>query len=156
MNRLKPEEIVLLGILLLISSQLLDSITDLTINQGGISAKFKQLEAKQDKQKKQLAYQQTEIRSLQVALQGIVTRFELEKLLGLNNEEEPFLCKYSNDLHQELKHLRAMGLIRNHEGVSLSNIKGSYGENSQKFDLKSFFYITEQGKEYLNLRSEII
>ena len=154
-NRWQTEEIVLLGILLIISSQLLESITDLTIGKEGISAKFKQLEEKQEKQKDQLSRQQAEIRSLQVALQGIVTRFELDKLMGLSKEES-FLCYYSEDLYDELKRLRAMKLVQNHEGVGLETIRREYKDKSQKFDLKRFFYITDQGQEYLKLRGEMM
>lgn len=154
-NRWQTEEIVLLGILLIISSQLLESLTDLTVGKEGISAKFKQLEAKQEEQKDQLSKQQAEIRSLQVALQGIVTRFELDKLLGLS-KEEPFLCYYSEDLYEELKRLRAMGLVQNHEGVGLGTIKREYKDKSQKLDLKRFFYITVEGQEYLKLRGEMM
>lgn len=150
-NRWQTEEIVLLGILLIISSQLLESLTDLTVGKEGISAKFKQLKAKQEEQKDQLSKQQAEIRSLQVALQGIVTRFELDKLIGLNKEES-FLCYYSEDLYEELKRLRAMGLVQNHEGVGLETIKREFKDKSQKLDLKRFFYITDQGREYLKLR----
>lgn len=154
-NRWQTEEIVLVGILLIMSSQLLESITDLTIGKEGISAKFTQLEAKQEEQKNQLSKQQAEIRSLQVALQGIVTRFELDKLNGLN-KEEPFLCYYSEDLYEELKRLRAMGLVQNHEGVGLETIKREYKDKPQKLDLKRFFYITDQGQEYLKLRGEMM
>lgn len=154
-NRWQTEEIVLVGILLIISSQLLESITDLTIGKEGISAKFNQLEAKQEEQKNQLSKQQAEIRSLQIALEGIVTRFELDKLNGLN-KEEPFLCYYSEDLYEELKRLRAMGLVQNHEGVGLETIKKEYKDKSQKLDLKRFFYITYQGQEYLKLRGEMM
>ncbi len=154
-NRWQTEEIVLLGILLIISSQLLESLTDLTVGKEGISAKFEQLEAKQEEQKDQLSKQQAEIRSLQVALQGIVTRFELDKLLGLS-KEEPFLCYYSEDLYEELKRLRAMGLVQNYEGVGLETIKREYKDKPQKLDLKRFFYITGEGQEYLKLRGEMM
>lgn len=154
-NRWHTEEISLIGILLIISSQLLESITDLTFGKDGISAKFQQLEEKQEQQKDQLSSQQAEIRSLQVALQGIVTRFELDKLIGLNKAES-FLCYYSEDLYDEIKRLRAMKLVQNHEGVGLETLRREYKDKSQKFDLKRFFYITDQGQEYLKLRGEMI
>ena len=154
-NRWQTEEIILLGIVLIISSRLIEALTDLTIGKEGISAKFKQLEEKQKEQKEQLSKQQSEIRSLQVSLQGIVTRFELDKLIGLNKEES-FLCYYSEDLYEELKRLRAMGLVQNYEGVGLETIKRKYKDKPQQLDLKRFFYITEQGQEYLKLRSEMI
>lgn len=154
-NRWLTQEIVLLGLLLIISSQLLESLTDLTVGKEGISAKFKKLEAKQEEQKDQLSKQQAEIRSLQVSLQGIVTRFELDKLIGLS-KEEPFMCYYSEDLYEELKRLRALGLVQNYEGVGLATIQREYKDKPQKLDLKRFFYITGEGQEYLKLRRKMM
>ena len=65
------------------------------------------------------------------------------------------MCYYSEDLYQELKRLRAMGLVRHHEGTGLSSIKRQYKDRDATFDLHRFFYITESGIEYLSLRREI-
>jgi hypothetical protein len=92
---------------------------------------------------------------LQVALQGIVTQYELDKLVGLN-KESPFLVIYSDDMNNELQRLQAMGLIQNHEGVGLWTIRNYYKDRAEAFDLKQFFSITEQGKEYMKLRTELL
>ena len=110
-----------------------------------------QLNSRQDRQQEELAQQQSQIRSLQVALQGIVTQYEFDKLVGLNNDQT-FFCYYSEDLFGELKRLRAMGLIRNYDGTGLSEIRRSYKDRNEQFDLKRFFYITPAGQEYLALR----
>jgi|KBSSwiStaDraftv2_1062776.scaffolds.fasta_scaffold16646_2 hypothetical protein len=110
-----------------------------------------QLNSRQDRQQEELAQQQSQIRSLQVALQGIVTQYEFDKLVGLNNDHT-FFCYYSEDLFGELKRLRAMGLIRNYDGTGLSEIRRSYKDRNEQFDLKRFFYITPAGQEYLALR----
>jgi len=75
--------------------------------------------------------------------------------VGLSNVE-PFLCYYSGDLDNELRHLRAMAFVANHEGVGLTTIRRDYKDRHQHFDLKNFFYITEQGRENLNLRRELM
>src|SRR5688572_26806478 len=113
-----------------------------------------QLTSRQDRQQEELAQQQSEIRSLQIALQGIVTQFEFDKLVGLN-EDHAFLCYYSEDLYGELKRLRAMGLVRNHDGTGLSSMRRDYKDRNEEFDLKRFFYITPAGKEYLALRRDL-
>jgi hypothetical protein len=59
--------------------------------------------------------QQTQVRSLQVALSGIVTKYELDKLSGLTGEQ-PFLCFYSDGLYAELNHLKAMNHIADQDG----------------------------------------
>lgn len=153
-NRWQTEEVIILVILAILSSGLLEYIAEINVGKDGISAKFKQLEAKQEQQNRQLSNQQAEIRSLKVALQGIVTKFELDKLINLN-QKGAFLCYYSEDLYDELKRLRAMQFVQNYQGVGLGSIKRDYKDKSQKFDLKQYFYITEQGVEYLKLRGQI-
>jgi hypothetical protein len=154
-NRWGTEEVVLLGVALVLSSRLIDSLSDFHIGKEGFGAKFRRLEERQSEQEEQLLKQKAEIRSLQVALQGIVSRYELDKLVGLHREE-PFQCYYSDDLFEELKHLRAMDLVRNHEGTGLADLRRQFKDKHQQFDLKRFFYITEQGREYLTLRKELL
>lgn len=91
---------------------------------------------------------------MQVALQGIVTQYEYDKLIGLIGEES-FLCYYSEDLYNELKRLRAMGLVKRHEGTGLTDIRNNYKDRNRTFDLKRFFYVTKKGAEYLKLRTEM-
>lgn len=113
------------------------------------------LSARQERQEATLARQQAEIRSIQVALQGIVTDYEYDKLAGLASEQ-PFLCYYSDDLYSEMKRLRAMGLAKNHEGVGLSSIRREYKDRGVQFDLKRYFFLTDRGREYLNLRKSVL
>jgi hypothetical protein len=112
------------------------------------------LSAKQQQQERQLSEHRDAIRSLQFALQGIVTRYELDKLRGLVREV-PFACLYSDDLYNEMKRLRAMGLVGNHEGVGLRTIRAEFKNRNTQFDLKRFFFVTAQGREYLRLRDEL-
>lgn len=114
-----------------------------------------ELTSRQNRQQQELAHQQAQIRSLEVALQGILTQYEFDKLNGLNRDE-PFLCYYSDDLHAEVKRLRAMGLVSNHQGTGLGAIRRDYKDRNEQFDLKRFFYITTAGREYLFLRRELV
>jgi hypothetical protein len=129
-------------------------IRDLGIADAKTAQVVDDLSARQKQQEKQLVEQRDAIRSLQFALQGIITRYELEKLLGLSREE-PFLCFYSDDLYNEMKRLRAMALVTNKDGVGLGTIRAEYKDRNKQFDLKHFFYITDHGREYLRLRSEL-
>ena len=135
-----------------------DSIRQIVRDLGVVEAKTSRalvdLRSRQDVQGQELGRQQAQIRSLSVALQGIVTRYEFEKLVGLH-ADAPFMCYYSEDLYQELKRLRAMGLVRHHEGTGLSTLKREYKDRNATFDLRRFFYITASGVEYLSLRREI-
>ena len=49
-----------------------------------------------------------------------------------------------------------MGLVRHHEGKGLTAVRKEYKDRNEKFDLKRFFYITEQGREYLKLRHQLL
>ena len=127
----------------------------------GKSAGYQQLTEKVDKQARrvdeqaeQISSQQAEIRALKFSLQGILTQYEFDKLLGLERDA-PFMCYYSDDLYNELKRLRAMQLVGNCEGVGLSTIRREYKDRNQQFDLKRFFFITNVGREYLLLRKEL-
>ena len=134
-----------------------DSLRDVIRDLGFAEAKTAQvvndLSARQQQQERQLLEHGDAIRSLQFALQGILTQYELDKLLGLS-AETPFLCYYSNDLYNEIKRLRAMALIANFEGRGLGSIRSEYKDRNKQFDLKDFFFITDRGREYLRLRAE--
>ena len=129
-------------------------IRDLGFSEAKTTKAINNIRTRQEEQAHQLTRQQAEIRSLQVALQGIVTQYEYDKLIGLIGEQ-PFLCYYSEDLINELKRLRAMGLVKHHEGTGLMDIRNNYKDRNQTFDLKRFFYVTKKGAEYLKLRTEI-
>ena len=128
-------------------------IRDLGLSDRKVSREFDQLTSRQDVQDKELSRQKTQIESLQVALRGIVTRYELDKLTGLSQPR--FLVRYSADLISELRHLRAMGLVQNKDGTGLRTITDRYRNRPEEFDLREHFYITDQGSEYLRVRSEL-
>lgn len=132
-----------------------DVIRDLGVSEAKTSKKVSEIQSQQKQQGQQLAKQEAEIRSIRFALQGIVTKYEIEKLEGLI-KEEPFICYYSDDLFDELKRLRALGLVKNHEAVGLSDLRRDYKDRDRKFDLKRFFFITDRGREYLRLRAELM
>lgn len=129
-------------------------VRDLGIADSKTAQAVVDLSARQQQQERQLIEQRDAIRSLQFALQGIITRYELEKLLGLS-KDEPFFCFYSDDLYNEMKRLRAMALAANKDGVGLGTIRAEYKDRNMQFDMKQFFYITDYGREYLRLRAEL-
>jgi hypothetical protein len=131
------------------------AIRELGLSEAKVGRDIQRLESRQDRHEEELSRQKAEIRALQVALQGIVTKFELEKLKGLMREP-PFLVRYSVDMLTELKHLRAMDLIMNRPESGLRTIEQRYRESQEEFDLCEHFSITEHGREYVKLRDEII
>ncbi len=129
-------------------------IRELAMSEHKTAKAIGQIASRQDSQQHELANHQKQIRFLQVALQGIVTQYEPAKLVGLSGDE-PFLCYYSDDLFAEMKRLRAMDLVRNHEGKGLSTLRRDYKDRNRQFDLKQFFFVTDGGREYLTLRREV-
>jgi CAP12/Pycsar effector protein, TIR domain len=130
-------------------------VRDLGVAESKTAKALGAITSRQEQQEEELSRQQAQIRSLQVALQGIVTQYELDKLVGLD-AKEPFFCYFSEDLYGELKRLRAMGLVRNREGTGLSTIRRDYKDRNEQFDLHRFFFITELGREYLKLRHQLM
>lgn len=130
-------------------------IRDLGVSDTKAATAITDIRTRQNAQEERLVSQQDQIRSLQVAFAVIVTRYELDKLIGLSGEP-PFWCYYSDDLYGELKHLKAMNLVAFQEGRDLSTLRKEYKDKDEKFDLTHFFYITEQGREYIRLRRELL
>ncbi|HEU4932156.1 MAG TPA: nucleotide-binding protein [Pyrinomonadaceae bacterium] len=129
-------------------------IRDLGVSDTKAATAITDIRTRQNAQEEQLVTQQAQIRSLQVAFSGIVTKYELDKLIGLSGEP-PFFCYYSDALYGELNHLKAMNFIADQDGTDLSILRRQYKDRNENFDLKQFLYITEQGREYIRLRHEL-
>ena len=123
-------------------------------NETKTAQRVNELARQQQSSERTLTEHSRQIRWMQVALQGIVTRYEFEKLIGLA-ADGPFWCQYSDDLFNEMKRLRAMDLARHNDGTGLSRMRDQYRGKSDRFDLKQFCHITDAGKEYLTLRQQI-
>jgi hypothetical protein len=120
---------------------------------GGWELVFREIKENQAKQSDLLLSQQEQILALRAAVRGIVTKYEHDKLVGLS-KNAPFLCYYADDMFEELKHLRALNLISHHDGSGLAKMRSDHKGKNGKFDLKHYFYITDDGREYLRLRGE--
>ena len=128
-------------------------VSELGLSDRKISREFDQLTSRQDLQDKELSRQKTQIESLQVALQGIVTGYELDKLTGLSQPR--FAVRYSNELIRELRHLREMGFVLNYDGTGLRTMTDRYKNSPEQFDLREHFHITDEGIKYLRVRREL-
>jgi hypothetical protein len=120
---------------------------------GGWELIFREIKENQDKQGDLLLNQQEQIQALRAAVRGIVTKYEYDKLVGLS-QDEPFLCTYSDDMCDELKRLRALNLIWRHDGTGIAKMERDYRGKNLQFDLKQYFYITDEGRRYLKIRSD--
>lgn len=113
---------------------------------GGYEITFRRIE---DKQKQQ----QSEINTLQFLVSHFVSRYELEHLTKLA-ANEPFLYRRDNSFsffEQELRRLVYLNLIER-----VPNGRGFSGLREQESgNVKDYFLITEQGREYLELRHQV-
>ena len=109
---------------------------------GPISGEFERITKRIDEQQKM-------IDALRVAVEGVVTKYEYEKLVGLY-EAGPFRCWFHENLPSEMKRLYDHGFVK--EAKHGSGPKLSNQSRHEEFDLKVYYHIDEPGKRYLQLR----
>jgi hypothetical protein len=150
-QRLGTSEIVFASVLLLVLTFIAQrqyAITDLTFGSGGVSAHFQRIEA-------DLSELEAEVRALQVSLTGLVTKFELAHLRGLAGEG-PAIVHFDINMQSELTRLDAMEFIRPIRLGGLNVIRNDHGSSLDEFNLKDYVEVTQQGREYLALREQLV
>ena len=150
-NRLSTAEIVLVFVVLaavVFAGTVSDySVRNLTLGTAGISAQFDRIETRQ-------SALESEVRALQVALTGLVTKFEvvhLEKLAA----DGPATVRFGEIMIAELTHLDAMRFLRPTGPRGLNAIREAHGSGTSDFDLKNYVEITQEGLEYLALQAQL-
>jgi hypothetical protein len=125
------------------------SITDLSIGAGGVSARLDRAEAKQ-------RVLESELRALQVALSGLVTKYEWDHLRRLAGEG-PVPARFRQDrkLQMELERLDAMGLSSRSIRVGSMRCLRITGTRMTSSTSRGTCAITEAGREYLRLRERL-
>ena len=94
------------------------------------------------------------IRALQVVTKGLVTKFEYVHLENLA-KDGPYIVSFHNGMYSELNRLDAIRFVFPQPGRGLVDIKQHDG-NGHEFDLKIYVYITDEGRNYLTLSSNIL
>lgn len=150
-NRLSTAEIILVFVvvaMVVFAGTISDySVRNLTLGTAGISAQFDRIETRQ-------SALESEVRALQVALTGLVTKFEvvhLEKLAA----DGPATVRFGEIMIGELTHLDAMRFLRPTGPRGLNAIRESHGSGLSDFDLKDYVEITQEGLEYLALQAQL-
>ena len=147
-DRLSTQEIALALLLFAgatLAAQSLYSIESLSFGPSGISAKVARIAARQGEL-------ESEIRALQIAVGGIVTKYEISHLERLASDG-PASVRFGEIFFQELDHLDAMGFIVPRDIRGLNAIRQDRGSGLEDFDLKMYVDITNEGREYLALRA---
>lgn len=99
---------------------------------------------------------QVQLLTSQIALKGIVTRFELEKLRGLS-VDGPFWVRYHPRMYDELRRLDALQFVAPVANHGLVDIRTDYARRENlEFDLKHYVYLTDDGRSYLALLEELM
>lgn len=135
---------VTLGLALFAALPWLPAILESAELPGGWKVEFRELAEQQSQQ-------QNEIETLQFLVSHFVSDYELGHLRRLASDE-PFIIKKdgsSSFFESEMRRLRALGLIAGYPGKGIRSLFQGDG------NVKQHFYITENGREYLQLRQQV-
>lgn len=136
--------LVLLGIALL---PWLASILRRAELPGGLKLEFQEIKAEQVRQARELD-------AIKFLIGNFLTAPEREHLEKIA-KKTPFLVranKTSSFFAAELRKLRALGFIKQ---IGEEGVRSLLKEDGKERDVCSFFEITERGREYLQLRTEL-
>ncbi|GIH93056.1 hypothetical protein ACFFMN_02655 [Planobispora siamensis] len=140
-HRLSTPEIVLAVAIIVLSQY---SIEDLTVDASGASRiRLRRIESRQ-------RAIESDIKVMQVALSGIVTKHELRHLRGLDSDG-PFDVQYSNHMVRELERLDAMRFVVPVQKAGINAIRRDHEAPDDRFNLQDYVRITNRGREYLKL-----
>jgi hypothetical protein len=133
-----------LGLLGLAILPWLGSLLDVAELPGGWKLEFRKVEAEQHRQR-------ADIEALKFLVSGFVTGVEFAHLQKLAVKQPfPFTGGPETEFFlNELRRLRSLGLISNHEGKGIRALRSGGG------DINAYFFITPRGQEYLRIRSYI-
>jgi hypothetical protein len=130
------------------------------------SIEFERVKVAVDQVEKRQAIQESEIKAIQIALQGVLTKHEIGLLEGLNTPAKfMFMIRYEPDLYRYLHRLDGLNFIQPNPGYGLTTIEERHKDDEKlpvpphqrpPFNLKEFVYITDDGKRYLNILSYIL
>jgi hypothetical protein len=161
-------DILLIIVILLFNSEVIERLINLVITKDGITINLQEFKQEQDKQRNNIESNKNSIEAITEIIQrltmveqelansetttnfvvsSLLNNYEWEHLLALSSEK-PFNYRKRYSFEQELRHLRTLGFIENKLGVQIRNLPESG-------DLKQFFTVTEQGKEYLLKRKTL-
>lgn len=128
---------------------LIGSLLILTLSERLLKFRLGPVSGEFEKITKRIDEQQKMIDALRTAVEGVVTKYEYEKLVGLG-ADGPFLCWFHDNLPSEMKRLYDHGFVK--EAKHGSGPKLSHQNRDEEFDLKVYYRIDEPGERYLELR----
>lgn len=118
------------------------------------SIELERVKVKVDQVEERQVIQASEIKAIQIALKGILTKHEKGHLEGLKQPE--YQIRYEPDLYPYLHRLDGLNFIQPNPGYGLMTIEDRHRDDAKLpveerpfFDLKEFVYITDDGERYL-------
>lgn len=150
-NRLGTSEYILIAFIMLFAAGFFDKLSELSFGKDGFSVRLSEIEERQDNQ-------ENIIIAIQIALRGLVTKYEYEHLIRLSSPG-PYYCKFGHIFFEEIKRLDALGFIRPaaqyfNDGFNL--IKQRFETNLEDFNLKEYVQITEEGEAYIKAKELLL
>lgn len=151
-NRLGFPEIVLVVLVVFLASGFLERVREVAI--GDVTVKLHQVAKRQKQQRQQiLTVQQTQeqlramLEQIQIALGGVVTRYEFEHLRKLVDGVDDTVT-FGPHFFSELERLDALGFLKPERPEGLVAIKVGRRDGDM-FRLREFVSLTERGEQYL-------
>jgi len=123
-----------------------DVIRDLGVSDAKVQSQIRDIKSRQE-------FAESQLRTLQIVVRGLVTEWEYEKLRGLASDG-PFMVRFHNDMYDELKRLDAIRYVKPRPGYGIISIRERDGRGIE-FDLRQYVEITNDGLEYLKLRDRL-
>ena len=131
------------------------AIRSMGLSDRKTSAQVEELRARQESTEGQVREAASQIRMMQFAIKGLVNEYEYDKLVGLV-KEGPFLVHYNHRMFDEVRRLHTLNYVRTHsDGIGGVTSIRQFDGRADQFDLKSFIAITDEGREYLRIRSQL-
>jgi hypothetical protein len=149
-EKLGPSEYALIAFVALFVAGFFDKLAELSFGKEGLSVRLNTVEARQERADDTL-------KGIQVALTGLVTKYEYEHLQKLGTPG-PYRCKYGNIFFDEIRRLDSIGFIQptqTYKDRGFNAIKEQHENDRGDFDLKLYVEITDQGKAYLTIRKRM-
>ena len=157
--RLGWQEFVLIMFVLLFVRGFFNRIAEMSFGKEGFRLQLNQIEQTQQVLKERqvaiLENLQTQMADVRRALNGIVTKFELQHLVGLNSPK-PYLCRFGNIFFDEIRRLDGLNFIQPKKAQGFNAIRDEHEGRNDDFDLKDYVEITDDGKTYLRARQSAV
>ena len=141
-------DVIALGLTLVGLSPWIATVLDST-KFGGVEVRFREIRS-------QVESQRSDIDILKFLIGHFLSRDELGLLTKLASQDsyEIDVGVFATEFQSDLRHLRGLGFIDNHEG---KGVRAMYqlDPTTAKRDVRQYFFVTESGRKFLRLRSDV-